>query len=314
MPKYFKYFPIVSYGDHQLRDITRRVKFFDLFSNTPYVFLPYTITEDDRAEDIAYLYYGDSSYVWSIYLANIMIDPYYDWPMTQRNFERHVADKYLYQCASCAFASDSLFEGVKVEFLILLDACFKNREPEDVSFFEELRYRDVWDYIDNNRDSDYLINTLYTFRQVLESNDYTISFSTITDSDITDILGLVVNFTDYVFGDTIPTVISDMMVRIPDRRLLKETFDVIAWSQSLSTDIDNKAYYENIDDETIHISNDTYTTNLAFPHLNPDFESGNWRAVTYYEFEMDLNDDKRHIYLVDKKYINQIEKELTEIL
>lgn len=95
--EYFKNLPEISYNNVLVRDITRRVNFLKQTVENPYVFLPYTIQEGDKAEDVAYYYYGDANYVWLVYLANNIIDPYHQWPMDEETFHNYLIDKYAEQ-------------------------------------------------------------------------------------------------------------------------------------------------------------------------------------------------------------------------
>jgi Base plate wedge protein 53 len=92
--EYFQKLPEVRYNNVLVRDITRRVNFLKQSIENPYVFLPYTVEEGDRAEDIAYHYYGDPNYAWLVYLSNNIIDPYHDWPMDEDTFHNYLIDKY----------------------------------------------------------------------------------------------------------------------------------------------------------------------------------------------------------------------------
>lgn len=92
--EYFDKFPTTSYNNVLVRDITRRVNFLRQTVENPYVFLPYTIKDGERAEDIAYHYYGDPNYVWLVYLSNNIIDPYHEWPMDSETFNQYIIDKY----------------------------------------------------------------------------------------------------------------------------------------------------------------------------------------------------------------------------
>lgn len=94
MPGYFNKFPKIKYGDVVLKDITRRAKFLENISNDPLVYLPYTVEHDDRPEDVAYYYYGDPDFVWLIYMANTIIDPYTDWVKTGSDFENFLISEY----------------------------------------------------------------------------------------------------------------------------------------------------------------------------------------------------------------------------
>lgn len=92
--EYFDKFPEITYNNVLVRDITRKVNFLRKTVNNPYLFLPYTIQEGERAEDVAYYYYGDPSYVWLVHLANNIIDPYHEWPLDEETFHQYLIDKY----------------------------------------------------------------------------------------------------------------------------------------------------------------------------------------------------------------------------
>lgn len=62
--------------------------------NNPFLYYPYTVAEGERPEDIAEFYYGSVDYVWLVYLANNIIDPYHQWPMDEKTFRNYLVDKY----------------------------------------------------------------------------------------------------------------------------------------------------------------------------------------------------------------------------
>lgn len=95
--KYFENFPVIEYQGRRVRDITRRNQFVKNVATNPYLFLPYTVKEGERAEDIALFYYGSVDYVWLVYLANNIIDPYHQWPMDEKTFNNYLIEKYQEQ-------------------------------------------------------------------------------------------------------------------------------------------------------------------------------------------------------------------------
>jgi hypothetical protein len=97
MSEYFENFPIINYQGRNVRDITRRNKFLKSVTTNPLLFLPYTIKEGERAEDIAYYYYGSTDYTWLVYLANNIIDPYHQWPLSEEDFHKYLIQKYADQ-------------------------------------------------------------------------------------------------------------------------------------------------------------------------------------------------------------------------
>lgn len=94
MSRYFRHFPLISYNNRTVVDITRRAKVVDSLLSDPYAFLPYTINEGDRPEDVAYYYYEDQNLVWLVYLANNIVDPYSQWPLSNEDLENSVQKKY----------------------------------------------------------------------------------------------------------------------------------------------------------------------------------------------------------------------------
>jgi len=95
--EYFDKLPEIRYNNVLVRDITRRVNFVKQAVENPYVILPYTIKEGERAEDIAFYYYGNPNYVWMVYLSNNIIDPYNEWPFDEDTFNNYIIDKYKEQ-------------------------------------------------------------------------------------------------------------------------------------------------------------------------------------------------------------------------
>lgn len=71
-----------------------RVKILDNVKNDPYAFLPYTVKEGERPEDIAFYYYGSTEYLWLVFLSNKIVDPYFEWPLSEREFFLSLAKKY----------------------------------------------------------------------------------------------------------------------------------------------------------------------------------------------------------------------------
>ena len=92
--KYFENFPIIEYEGRRVRDISRRTSFVRALSNNPYIYYPYTVSEGERAEEVAHFYYGSVDYVWLVYMANNIIDPYHEWPMDPQTFNDYIVEKY----------------------------------------------------------------------------------------------------------------------------------------------------------------------------------------------------------------------------
>lgn len=189
MSTYFDKFPKVKYNNKIVRDITKRTKFVDDLRSNPYVFLPYTVEEGEKPEDVAFYYYGSVEYTWIINMANNIIDPYYDWIMSEKNFQNYLIKKYSEQA----------------------------------------------------------------------------------------------NTTGY---------------------------DVIAWTQNELID-SNIVHYRKVSDNSVQINKDTYALSA---NLIPEFEASDWEAVRIFDYENELNENKRVIQVIDKDYIRKMESLLETLL
>jgi hypothetical protein len=94
MTRYFENFPTIEYEGQRVKDITRRNQFTKLVSTNPLLYMPYTVKEGERPEDIANFYYGSTDYTWLVYVSNNIIDPYHQWPMAEADFNNYLIEKY----------------------------------------------------------------------------------------------------------------------------------------------------------------------------------------------------------------------------
>jgi hypothetical protein len=92
--KYFQEFPVIDYEGQQVKDITRRNGFTALVASNPFVFMPFTLKEGEKPEDVANYYYGSTDYTWLVYMSNNIIDPYHQWPMAEADFNNYLIAKY----------------------------------------------------------------------------------------------------------------------------------------------------------------------------------------------------------------------------
>jgi len=92
--KYFEKFPVITYSNNQVVDITKRVALMEKISTNPYVFYPYDITSDERPDQLSTRYYNDPYRSWIFYLTNKIVDPYYEWYMSDNEFVDYIDKKY----------------------------------------------------------------------------------------------------------------------------------------------------------------------------------------------------------------------------
>ena len=97
---YFSRFPLTTYdikGDgiyKLLPDILRRVKLRSGIKAGAFIFTEYDVRDGEKPEDVAVKWFGDPEYHWVILMTNNITDRYYQWPMTQPQFQNFIEDKY----------------------------------------------------------------------------------------------------------------------------------------------------------------------------------------------------------------------------
>ena len=97
---YFDRFPLMTYdvkGDGKyklLPDILRRVKLRSGLRSSAFIFDKYDVKDGEKPEDVAYKWFGDAELHWVILMTNNITDRYYQWPLSQPQFQEHLEDKY----------------------------------------------------------------------------------------------------------------------------------------------------------------------------------------------------------------------------
>ena len=96
---YFNSFPKVITTDYNnnsiiMTNIMDRVYIINSLLSNPLLFYSYDIQDGDTPEIIADKYYGDPNRYWMVLLANQVIDPQWNWPLTSQQFILYLNDKY----------------------------------------------------------------------------------------------------------------------------------------------------------------------------------------------------------------------------
>ena len=104
MSEYFSNYPKIAYeitGTNNTNpdftvavNLMVRNKIRDAVESDVTIFYPYIIPEGMRPDVLAYQYYGDTQYTWSILLVNNIIDPYWEWPLSYKDFRGYIITKY----------------------------------------------------------------------------------------------------------------------------------------------------------------------------------------------------------------------------
>jgi len=89
------YYDLKGDGNEKLvTDLMTRVKVRGKIINEASLYDKYDVPSGERPEDTAFKHFGSAQYHWVILMTNNITDAYYDWPMSEQNFETFLEDKY----------------------------------------------------------------------------------------------------------------------------------------------------------------------------------------------------------------------------
>jgi len=292
MYNYFEKFPIIDYLNNPALNILASVKFNELTRKTINIFYPYTVTEGQRPDTIANFYYGDPRYSWVIYLANEIVDPYYEWPLFDKDFKNFINKKYGSMEAALStpmfyrvnwYGDDSIITPVQYQ---ALPAARKKYWNPTVGYNQN-----IVSY--SRKQIDIAVETNKTI-QLTYSNTvpgYILGEKLTQSNGGTEVgSGYIKN----IYGNNIVL------------QYISGTF--VSTSGSIVTRSDKTAIVVNTSSSSIINNATVLSTDIS------ETESIYWELINAYDYETELNEDKKHIRLIDKAFIGQIEEELQQVL
>jgi hypothetical protein len=286
--RYFDKFPVITYSNNQVVDITRRVALLDKVSRNPYVFYPYDITSDERAEQFSSRYYQDAFKSWMLYLGNKITDPYYEWYLTEREFLEFLEKKY-----------GSIFNAQqKVKYY---RNNWESQEPLTVSGYNALDsgMQKYWNPVYGVGSS-----VMSYSRKEIDwtcSTNKIISYSVANTSFIKD---EIVNI--YLDGNFL------------GKGQIAKTTNTEIYAQHVS------GFFQETDEVTINSNGYIYGTesfvNTAVTDATTivsnieENELNYWKAYTYYDYEVEKNEFNKSIRVIDSDYAETAVNNLTELM
>ena len=97
---YFHPFPTIKYDPtgsgytNEIKDIMTRVAVKKWVRNTAAAFAVYGVPDGATPDQVAFFLYDDTEYHWVVLMTNNITDRYYEWPMSQPQFQEFIEDKY----------------------------------------------------------------------------------------------------------------------------------------------------------------------------------------------------------------------------
>lgn len=104
-----EYFQYVS-------DITVRAKFNNIVQKLYSTFEAYELQEGDTPEVVSHKLYNDVDHYWVILMLNEVIDPRFDWCLSQENLLRYVKSKYGEENVYAIHHYEKIINGVTITY------------------------------------------------------------------------------------------------------------------------------------------------------------------------------------------------------
>lgn len=285
--KFFNKLPIISYNGQVARNFLARARLTEQTRNNHRIFYPYTVTEEDRIDHISDKYYDDSDYMWMIYLANDIVDPYFDLYLNDTNFDRFITDKY----GSIANAQQQIVYWRN------------NWETDDtelsLSGFESLpdyakkyygpkvdRYNNAYSY--ERKQEDWIVDT----NQIV---------SIVVQATGTFTVGEKVTQTATVGGVTANAVVT--FANSTQISLKHVVGEVLASNSTVTTTITGLSSGATANAQS-----------LSVQYAIPETEAVFWSPVSYYDHEAENNARKKTIQLIDTRLKGEVERELKKVM
>jgi hypothetical protein len=285
--RYFDKFPQIVYSNNTIVDITKRVALLNRVTRNPYIFYPYDIVSEERADQFSSRYYKDSFKSWMIYLSNNIADPYYEWYLSEREFLEFIEKKY-----------GSIFNAQqKVKYY---RNNWENQETLNISGYNALT-NDMKKYWEPNYSNGSTVLS-YSRKQV----DWSVSTNKIMSYSVANTSFVVDEIVDiYLDGKSKGKgqVVNNSNTEIYVQHLSG------SFQESDTLSISNGYIYG-----TESNVNTSLTAAVLLVSNIPEDELNYWKQITYYEHEEEKNEFNRSIRVIDSNLTETAVNNLTELM
>jgi hypothetical protein len=310
MAHYFKSLPNFQYvsrlpgakiNDYiEIKNFFRRGKIFEEIFNDLVFFEKYNIKGNERPDNVAQKYYGDSTLDWVIFLSNNIIHVQDEWPLSQKSFDKIMIEKYG--------SYENLYGGIHY---------YETSEVTDsrgrILIEAGRRISPTWktngNYIEtiNSKIQSIFIDDIVNIpRRVTVITENEISFLQNGDEVVIENIGeidyngtfqinSILSSTSFTYD--LPTIPLNIAPTLSDPRKEEVRFLVIE-DGPLSS---GNAYYFEFYDEGLGYTVPIPSTKFVKP-------------VTNYEYEINKEERKREIFILKPQYLNVLFENLEEVM
>jgi hypothetical protein len=280
---YFSRFPVISYGGANSINIMARVNVLDKVYNNPSFYYSVDVPEFVRPDHLSNELYRDSYFSWLIYLANKVIDPYYQWNMDSHTFDSYIVDKYgsvgAAQSRVAYWQTNWFNDPVRLtpsQYSSLIDVQKKYYEPviSDANIILEYKRREI----------DWVVNT----NQIWE-------YTTTGDASLT-----IDEKINLGYNSNVTIANAQVLFANSSYVRVQHVYGQANQVTSITGSINNKTV-------TVTSANEV-AINI------PLSEQVYWNGISYYDVEELKNKQASNITLLSEKYTKQASLELKRLL
>lgn len=279
---YFDKIPSIEYDGHTVKNLLARAKLSDNVRNNRLAFYPYTLDSSvDRVDTVSNNYYDSPGYSWLIWMANDVVDPYYDMPLSEDDFFAHLAKKY-----------GSVEKAMRTIKCYRANWYFHTEERITPSDYNALAPNFKKYYEPIVLTSDY---TIHSYRRRQE--DSTVSTNKVVAINLASSNGV------FTVGEEV--------------QLNSTNYGYCTFSNSSVVTIQHVtgAFAANATITGTTSNSTAVVANTAtIAETMASTEAVYWSPVTYFEYEQEMNEMKKEIQLLDVRYKAQAETDLKKIM
>lgn len=157
-----------------LTNLVTRASLMEQMRTNPMLFYKYTIQDGDTPEIVAEKYYGDPYRYWLVLHANEIMDPLWQWPLTNAQFADFINTKYA---AEAEDANMTPFEYTNTtvkyyEKIVTKSNSYSEETDEEVFAITEEEYNSLTESTQSYQLSNTDICTVTTTKRTLSIYDY----------------------------------------------------------------------------------------------------------------------------------------------
>lgn len=291
MERYFEKFQTIQYANTTAKNITQRAVFLTAVYNNPLFYYPYDIGAGERPDMIADRYYSDQYMAWSLYLANKVIDPYYDWYMDQDTFDAFIAKKYGSLASAMTKVKHYTNNWFSDPSPTISASAYSILDPSLQKFYEPVPINGV--VTASPRE--------YTRRRI----DWKAKTNAIARYSVANGAGFaadeVVNIS---FG---PTQTGTGQVSFANTTtVILQSLSGVATTGTIS----GSSYLYGRESAT----NTVFTTATSVANTIPSIETPYWSPVTHYDYESSVNERNKSILVLKSQFAPKVARQLKDLL